>query len=134
MKGLSVAKNRLRRKIVPLNSIIKIATTTSSFMHGLQKEVLEKLQFCWLLIVFFYHIPLWFIPPRGNGNKNRFKSCSSILFIPPFKVNNRNTRKRCEICSKLTMKTPERRFGVFSVNFKHISHFFLVLLLLTLNK
>ena len=26
-----------------------------------------------------------------------------------FKVNNRNTRKRCEICSKLTIKTPERR-------------------------
>ena len=24
-----------------------------------------------------------------------------------FKVNNRNTRRRCEICSKLTMKTPE---------------------------
>ena len=25
-----------------------------------------------------------------------------------FKVNNRSTRKRCEICSKLTIKTPER--------------------------
>ena len=25
-----------------------------------------------------------------------------------FKVNNRNTRKRCEICSKLTINTPER--------------------------
>ena len=25
------------------------------------------------------------------------------------KVNNRNTRTRCEICSKLTLKTPERR-------------------------
>ena len=24
-----------------------------------------------------------------------------------FKVNNRNTRIRCEICSKLTIKTPE---------------------------
>ena len=24
-----------------------------------------------------------------------------------FKVNNRNTRKRCEICSKLVIKTPE---------------------------
>ena len=34
-------------------------------------------------------------------------------FIPAsiylHKVNNRNTRKRCEICSKLTIKTPERR-------------------------
>ena len=26
-----------------------------------------------------------------------------------FKVNNRNVRTRCEICSKLTIKTPERR-------------------------
>ena len=26
-----------------------------------------------------------------------------------FKVNNRNTRTRCEICLKLTIKTPERR-------------------------
>ena len=25
-----------------------------------------------------------------------------------FKVNNKNTRKRCEICSKLTIKIPER--------------------------
>ena len=25
------------------------------------------------------------------------------------KVNNKNTRKRCEICSKFTIKTPERR-------------------------
>ena len=27
-----------------------------------------------------------------------------------FKVYNRNTRTRCEICSKLTIKTPERRY------------------------
>ena len=26
-----------------------------------------------------------------------------------FKVNKINTRKRCEICSELTIKTPERR-------------------------
>ena len=50
-------------------------------------------------------------------------------------INNRNTRKRCEICSKLTIKTPERRrSGVFIANFELISHLFLVLLLLTLNK
>ena len=53
------------------------------------------------------------------------------------KVNNGNTRTRCEICSKLTIKTPERRqwrrSGVFIVNFEHISHFVLVLLLSTLS-
>ena len=42
-----------------------------------------------------------------------------------FKVNIRITRKRCEICLKLIIKTPEgrqcRRSGVFIVNFEHIS-------------
>ena len=55
-----------------------------------------------------------------------------------FKVNNRNTRTRCEICSKLTINTPERRqwrhSGVFIVNFEHISHLALVFLLLTLSR
>ena len=43
-----------------------------------------------------------------------------------------------KVCSKLTVKTPERRHwrrsGIFIVNFNHISHFFLEFLLLTLNK
>ena len=48
-----------------------------------------------------------------------------------FQVNDRNSRARCAICSKLTIKTP--RSGVFIVNFEHISHIFLVFLLLTLS-
>ena len=32
-----------------------------------------------------------------------------------FKVNNRSTRKRCEICSKLTIKAPERRQWLLNV-------------------
>ena len=56
-------------------------------------------------------------------------------YIYLFKVNNRNTRKKCEIYLKLTTKAPERRKSdVFIVNFEHISHLFLVFLLLTLNK
>ena len=55
-----------------------------------------------------------------------------------FKVNNRNTRARCEICSKLTIKIPERRHwrrsGIFIANFEHISHLILEFLLLTLNR
>ena len=53
------------------------------------------------------------------------------------KVSNRNTRTRSEICSKLTLKTPERRhwrrFGVFIVNFEHISQLVQLFLLLTLS-
>ena len=54
-----------------------------------------------------------------------------------FKVNNRDTRTRCEISSKLNIKTPKRRqccSGVFTVNFEHITHLFLLFLLLNLNK
>ena len=37
------------------------------------------------------------------------------------KVNNRNTRKSCELCSKLTIKTPERRqWRAFIIKFEHI--------------
>ena len=62
----------------------------------------------------------------------------SLANIYRFKVNNRNTRKRWEMYSKLTIKTPERhhwrRFGVFIVNFEHISHFLLVFLSLTFDQ
>ena len=49
-----------------------------------------------------------------------------------FKVNNRNARTRCEICSKLTIKAPERHH--FIVNFEHVSHLVLMFLLLTLSR
>ena len=53
------------------------------------------------------------------------------------RVNNKNTNTMCEICSKLTLKKPERRqwrrSGVFIVNFEHILHLVMVLLLLSLN-
>ena len=55
-----------------------------------------------------------------------------------FKVDNRNTRRRCEICSKLIIKIPERRqwrfSGIFIVKFEHISYLVLVFLLSTLSK
>ena len=38
----------------------------------------------------------------------------------------------CEICSELTIKTPDS--VIFIVNFEHISHLFLQFLLLSLNK
>ena len=62
-------------------------------------------------------------------------NCSTGIYL--FKVNS-NNGTRFEICSKLTIKTPERRHwcrsGVFIVNFEHISHLVQVFLLLTLNK
>ena len=50
--------------------------------------------------------------------------------IYSFKVNHRNPRTRCEICSKMKERS---RSGDFIVNFEHISHLVLVYLLLNLN-
>ena len=64
---------------------------------------------------------------------------SLIVYSDPagnylLKVNNRNTRTRCEICSKLAIKTPEprqwHRSVVFTVNFDNILYLFIVSLLL----
>ena len=59
----------------------------------------------------------------------RIKFCTAGNYL--FKVNNRNTKTRYEICSKLTIKTPERSqvhfvlpftlcSSVSIVNFEHV--------------
>ena len=73
-----------------------------------------------------------------------WKTWGSSLFrhlprnIYLFKAINRNSRKRCEICSEWILKTSERResrrSGVFIVSFEHISYLFLVFLLLILSR
>ena len=53
------------------------------------------------------------------------------------KLTMKTLEKECEICSRLTIKTPERcqwhRSHVSIVNFEHISHLVLVFVLLTLS-
>ena len=64
------------------------------------------------------------------NNSNTF-----LVDITIFKVKKKNIGTRCEICSTLTIKRPERRQFVFSIfNSKHILRLVLVLLKLTLNK
>ena len=69
-----------------------------------------------------------------NGALKFVRSNPASIYL--LKVNNRNTRTRCDICSKLTIKTPEPyywpRSGVFILNSEHISHHVVVFLLLTL--
>ena len=54
----------------------------------------------------------------------------NLASIYLFKVNNGNNRTMGEICSKLTIKAPERRqprrSSVFTVNFEQILHILLV--------
>ena len=62
-------------------------------------------------------------------HRQRLSNCICHFIFPAgnymFKVNNKRTRTRCQISSKLKIKTPKlrqwRRSGVLAVNFKHIS-------------
>ena len=70
----------------------------------------------------------YFYRPKNNAFTLK-KAAGNYIF----KVTNRSTRKRCEIRSKLTIKTPEQRqwrhSDVFIVKFEHISYLVLVLTL-----
>ena len=64
------------------------------------------------------------------GMERRLKQTTPPL--PLAQSTYKNTRRRCEICSKLTNKNTWRqccRSGVFIVNFEHILHLFLYLFL-----
>ena len=52
-------------------------------------------------------ISIWII----NYKENRESNILAGNFM--FKVKNRNTRPRYEVCSKLTIKTPERRRSIY---------------------
>ena len=86
----------------------------------------EKCMFCQMS-----HYMGNFLSKHRSGSR---KGCNVPypVGIYMFKVNNRNTRAKCKIFSKLTIKTPERRHwrrsGVFTVNSEHISHLVLVFL------
>ena len=76
-------------------------------------HVIRNLQVCW-------HSSLN-SPSHSSTNLIQEKKILSKIYL--FKVNSRNTRKRCEACSNLTIK-----LGAFIVNFEHISHLFLEVL------
>ena len=84
----------------------------------------------------FHAVSVHFRPVFSSVSIRSRRTDPTIIYL--FKVNNRSTRKRYEICLKLTIKATKRHHwrpsGVFIVNFEHISHLFLVFLLLTLTK
>ena len=110
----------------------------------MKASALAKFWFSYYLLLYWWY----FFIRKTLTNKTFIRTLQIFQFIwkpnndhPAgiylLKANNRNTRTRYEICSKLTIKTLERRqwccSGVFIVNFEHISHLVLVFLLLTLN-
>ena len=79
--------------------------------------------------------PLRMFRNFGNcKNSNFFQNAHPSRHLAVQSFNKSITKTRCEICSKLTIKTPERhqwrRFGVFIVNIEHISLLVLLFLLL----
>ena len=49
------------------------------------------------------------LPQKEDSHSHIMLSRSYPTNISLFKVNNKNTIKRCEICSKSIIKTPKRR-------------------------
>ena len=98
-------------------------TSRCEICSKLIMKILERhLTSFWCFIVNFKHISQLFLV---------FPLLTLSRFIPARLLVPSNNRKtgRCEICSKLTIKTLNdvwRRSDVFIVNFKDISHFFLM--------
>ena len=105
----------------------KIRRKQRIWPHLLKKSLMENFIFCamrkGLSGRYFSNSPYksaWCIIWRINP---------AVNFM--FKVNNRNAKTRCEICSKLIIKTPK---CCSIVHFEHNLHFDLVFLLLTLSR
>ena len=96
-------------------------------------HLLSSLLLLYIKIEFVFIVHHWkWSGPKSFQNDNLMKLSwiggQSTVVIYLLKVNNRNTRIRCEKCSR-----QRRRSGIFIVNFEHILHLVLVFLLLTLN-
>ena len=78
----------------------------------------------------------WKYTYEGRDSYNIVVGVLWVFTCP--KLTTGNPRTRCEIFSKLTIKTPTRRHwhrsGVLTVNFSNISYFVLVVLLVTLQR
>ena len=142
---------------------LRLSKVWSMLYHASVGGVQNKnstLYFHLLVWLFFHHkicvhdFFLWSIKfPQQNINQSELvvsncqRNCmkklkyrcltGSKIYLPAsiymLKVNNKNLRTRCKICSKLTIKTSGRRhwrrYSAFIVNFEHISHLALVFLL-----
>ena len=108
--------------------------------HQCFNEQVEKKPAIIFIDVAFYKISAFYIG-RMQLLINSSGWVLSILIrlngpvsINLFRVNDGNTRTKCEICSQWTIKKPERRSNVIIINFEQILHIVLVFLVLTLIK
>ena len=90
---------------------------------SIQVEMVTEALQLWLIKPSGYNVSCWISRLVSSAKKKwRCQGCidlkqaqSCIKTIPTrnhmFKVNNRNTRTRYEICTKLIIKTPQRHHG-----------------------
>ena len=135
---MSIKKEKLSSTELNIASLSKMAGKTESFSGKISwiwtcGQISRKFSYWENLLQFWMMLNKASAHLYTLGN-NIYARKNFLTNIYLFIVNNSNSRKRCEICSKLTIKTSERRSTVFIVNFEHISHLFLVFLLLNLNK
>ena len=118
--GLLV-RDRVQSSFLILNDFERI----NQFLFPL--EIIRKAMFFWCLLGEWKLINLLKIllilelKSGDHPGSQFFYKCAYYCLVTPgvlhlnpvsiylLKVNNKNTRARCEICSKLTIKTPERR-------------------------
>ena len=116
-------------KITCFEEHLRTATSIKCYFDAINPEQFYFAQ-APLLKFLFQNENIKIISKIVNLKKIHFPAGMYLL-----KVNNKNTRTRCEICSKLTIKIPEQTpSGIFIVNLEHISHHVLVFLLLTLGR
>ena len=114
---------------------IKQNTPNPNLYFWLFLIVFHNKIWCLLWFLRLYNFYGLFMAYLSWGNVRLYFGAAIIHL---FKFNDRNTEKRCKICSQLTIKAPERRQWrlpcLYCFKFEQISHLFLVFLLLTLKK
>ena len=91
------------------------ARVKRDLMSIIKKVYTHRCLFFLLLYLMFYPVLFdrYYSP---TGSKKTTTKYPGNIYL--FKVNNRKTRKRCEICSKSTIKTLRKVWSMFKVNKK----------------
>ena len=127
---MSMKKEKNSSKLIySIISFNKMAGKTDFFFQEKQIEYelvvkyLENLGYWENLLLFWMMLNKASAYLYTLGN-DIYTGKNSMTNVYVFIVNNSNTRKRCELCSKLTLKLPQWLPTIFIVNFEHISYLF----------
>ena len=115
--GIEIKYKFLQWLIIVLN--VEVAICALNIIANNLTVFFYFLNFSWNIVSYFqvivfkflyHHHTIKIIKSTCNIiSSNVWWSLPAGIYL--FKVSNRNTRTRCELCSKLTIKTPKRRQG-----------------------